>query len=201
MPAPQVILPGALRWRCRALGIRPTPHVLLVWAGSQQMDWLMRDPSARVEDGALPAYQLYRRMRISTSRYGLGQRAGSNRTPLGLHAVAVKAGAGWPVGTVFEGRRPVGWTWAGAWPGPIAHRILWLRGLEPGFNQGADVDSFHRYIYVHGLGDEPTLGRPASRGCIHLSSSDLMPLFDRIPEGTLVWIDAGRPPRLFAASR
>ncbi len=125
---------------------------------------------------------------ISTSRFGTGQAAHSNRTPLGLHRIAVKIGAGQPVGTVFESRRPVGLTWQGRANAAIAHRILWLEGLEPGFNRGGGVDSFRRYIYIHGLGDEPSLGRPASRGCIHMAAADLMPLFDRVPVGTLVWI-------------
>jgi hypothetical protein len=129
-----------------------------------------------------------RLFRISTSRFGIGQLAGSNRTPLGLHRVGVKIGAGQPLGTVFECRRPVGLTWQGQPRAAIAHRILRLEGLEPGFNQGGDVDSFRRYIYIHGLGDEPSLGRPASRGCIHMAAADLMPLFDRVPVGTLVWI-------------
>jgi lipoprotein-anchoring transpeptidase ErfK/SrfK len=65
-----------------------------------------------------------------------------------------------------------------------------LEGLEPGRNRGGSVDSHGRYIYIHGTGDEPTLGRPASCGCVHLASADLMPLFDLIPSGTLVWIEA-----------
>ncbi|HEY6169599.1 MAG TPA: L,D-transpeptidase [Verrucomicrobiae bacterium] len=124
----------------------------------------------------------------STSRFGTGQLADSNRTPLGLHRVARKVGAGWPVGTVFESRAAIGLTWAG-WPdAAIAHRILWLEGLEPGFNRGGSVDTFARYIYIHGVGDELTLGQPASRGCIHLAASDLLPLYERVSEGTLVWI-------------
>jgi lipoprotein-anchoring transpeptidase ErfK/SrfK len=71
----------------------------------------------------------------------------------------------------------------------IVHRIFWLEGLEPGFNRGGAVDSFQRYIYIHGFADETTLGRPASHGCIHLSAADLIPLYDWLPEGTLVWID------------
>ncbi len=110
------------------------------------------------------------------------------RTPLGLHRVARKIGAGQPVGTVFAGRQVVGLTRKGRPDAPICHRILWLEGLEPGWNRGGTRDSFERYIYIHGLGDEPTLGRPASRGCIHVAASDLIPLFDRTPVGTLVWI-------------
>ncbi len=142
-------------------------------------------------EASVPAsrpFLLRRIFRISTSRYGTGQAAHSNRTPLGLHRIAVKIGAGQPVGTVFEGRRPVGLTWQGRAKAAIAHRILWLEGLEEGFNRGDGVDSFRRYIYIHGLGDEPSLGRPASRGCMHMAAADLMPLFDRLPVGTLVWI-------------
>jgi lipoprotein-anchoring transpeptidase ErfK/SrfK len=73
----------------------------------------------------------------------------------------------------------------------IAHRILWLEGLEPGHNRGGHVDSHRRYIYIHGIGEEPTLGRPASCGCIHLAAADLLPLFDLLTTGTLVWIGAG----------
>ena len=64
----------------------------------------------------------------------------------------------------------------------------WLEGLEPGFNRGGNVDSHSRYIYIHGTGDEPSLGRPVSYGCIHLAANDLIPLFDKLPGGTLVWI-------------
>lgn len=113
---------------------------------------------------------------------------GSNRTPLGLHRVAEKIGRGQPVGTVFRGRKPVGLTWQGMPQATIAHRILWLEGLEPGHNRGGQVDSHARYIYIHGLGDELTLGRPQSCGCIHLAAADLLPLFEKIPSGTLVWI-------------
>jgi len=60
--------------------------------------------------------------------------------------------------------------------------------LEPGHNRGGSVDTRRRYIYLHGFGDETTLGRPQSHGCIHLAAADLMPLFDLLPTGTLVWI-------------
>ena len=114
----------------------------------------------------------------------------SRRTPLGLHRVARKVGAGWPVGTAFVSRQPVGFTWQGRPEAAIVHRILWLEGLEPGHNRGGAVDTFRRYIYIHGFGDETTLGRPQSCGCIHVAGSDLLPLFDLLPEGTLVWITA-----------
>src|SRR6185503_6136084 len=123
---------------------------------------------------------------VSTSRFGTGQIAGSNCTPLGLHRIAEKIGGGWPGGAVFRSRQMVGYTWKGMAHAAIAHRILWLEGLEPGFNRGGKVDTFERYIYLHGTGDETTLGRPASRGCIHWRAADLIPLFDELPIGTLV---------------
>jgi hypothetical protein len=134
-------------------------------------------------------YHLYHRFRISSSRFGIGQQMNSNRTPLGLHRVSEKIGAGQPIGTVFRDRQAVGLTWAGQEGAAITHRILWLEGLQPGFNRGGSVDTKARFIYIHGTGDEMTLGRPASRGCIHLSARDLMWLFDRVRAGTLVWIE------------
>ena len=124
---------------------------------------------------------------ISTSRFGTGQKADSNQTPLGLHRIAEKIGGFAPVGTVFRGRKPVG-TLDEEPDAPIAHRILWLVGVERGFNLGGEVDSHSRYIYIHGLGDESTLGRPASIGCVHMAADDLIPLFDLVPAQTLVWI-------------
>lgn len=129
-----------------------------------------------------------RRHLISTSRFGIGSQRDSHHTPLGLHRIARKVGAGWPQGAVWRSRRFVGWTWQGHPRAAIAHRILWLEGLEPGLNRGGSVDTFARYIYLHGLGYEPSLGRPASHGCIHLAAKDILPLHDQLPLGTLIWI-------------
>jgi hypothetical protein len=134
-------------------------------------------------------YSLLKRCRCSTSKFGIGQEENTNRTPLGLHRVTEKIGGGWPVGAVFRGRRMVGYTWQGLPGAPITNRILWLDGLEPGFNRGGQVDSHARYIYIHGTGDEPSLGRPVSHGCVQLGGADLLPLYDWLPVGTLVWIE------------
>jgi hypothetical protein len=125
----------------------------------------------------------------STSRFGTGQTEGSNCTPLGLHRIAEKIGAGAPTGTVFKARQAIGHVsqpeFADA---KITTRILWLEGLEPGFNRGRNVDSHTRYIYIHGTADQASIGKPSSCGCIHLADADLIPLFDLLPVGTLVWI-------------
>jgi L,D-transpeptidase YbiS len=115
--------------------------------------------------------------------------AGSNCTPLGLHRISDKIGGGQPLGTVFRGRVAIGRTWEGMPSATIVHRILWLDGLEPGVNRGGRLDTHSRYIYIHGFADETTLGRPMSHGCIHLAARDLIPLYDRLPAGTLAWID------------
>ena len=140
------------------------------------------------EAGGRRGYSLRKSFRCSTSKFGIGERAGSNRTPRGLHRIAEKIGGGWPPGTAFKGRNPAGYTWRGNPAARITSRILWLEGLEPGFNRAGRVDSHSRFIYIHGTGNEPALGRPDSHGCVHLAARDLIPLYDKIPSGSLVWM-------------
>jgi hypothetical protein len=185
---------------CKRYGIVPTRFVLVVSVANQTVSLFERTVAAvydRRSKGEFPPnlpavtdrrYRYVKKFRCSTSRFGISQAAGSNGTPLGLHRVVEKIGGGWPVGTVFKGRQPVGYTWQGMPDAKITTRILWLEGLEPGFNRGGNVDSHARYIYIHGTGDETTIGRPMSCGCIHLAADDLIPLFDQLPGGTLVWI-------------
>jgi len=176
-------LPLAFRQTCRRLGILPTRFVLLVNVRNQRMQLVQPLPNF-----ITPDCLVRKTFRVSTSRFGVGQKKNSNCTPLGLHRVAKKVGGGWPTGAVFKSREMIGYTWRGLSEAAITHRILWLEGLEPGVNHGGSVDTFARYIYIHGTGDEPSLGRPASRGCIHVSAAELLPLYDLLPCGTLVWI-------------
>lgn len=122
----------------------------------------------------------------STSRFGIGFKEGSNKTPVGSFAVREIHGAGASSGTIFKSRQPVGqWT-----PGMstaddlVLTRILWLHGLEP-----RNVNTFQRYIYIHGTNDESTIGRPASHGCVRMRNADVIELFDQVTIGTPVWID------------
>jgi hypothetical protein len=189
--SPRLWLPIQFFITVSRLGIPFTEDVLWVSVRSQL---LMHCVPLRFKNVAhrtrrYPDYvPLEKWCRISTSCVGISQLAGSNGTPLGLHRIAEKIGGGWPVGTVFKSREPIGYTWQGMPDAKITTRILWLEGLEPGFNRGGNVDSHARYIYIHGTGDETTIGRPASSGCIHLAADDLVPLFDKLPTGTLVWI-------------
>ena len=183
-------IPGALKRAVLRTGVRSTRFLLAVSVARQRMALLERlglpCPGAR-----FPDYVRRRQFVVSTSRFGVGQVMDSYQTPLGLHRIARKIGGGDPVGTIFKGRQPMGYVWQGHPEATIVHRILWLEGLEPGLNRGGQVDTFQRHVYIHGYGDELTLGRPQSRGCIHLAAADLMPLYDRLPVGTLVWIDNG----------
>jgi hypothetical protein len=172
--------PEAVR-ACARHGAPPTRYFLAVDISRQTTSLF----AATLPDRR---HKLVKTFRCSTSKFGIGEIANSYMTPRGLHRIAKKIGGGWPVGTVFTGRQVAGFTWQGRPTATITTRIFWLEGLEPGFNRGDTVDSFARYIYIHGTGNETTLGRPDSHGCIHLAAADLIPLYDLLPEGTLVWI-------------
>jgi len=130
--------------------------------------------------------------RVSTAGNGPGERYGSQRTPRGLHLVRAKIGAGCAPNTVFVRRRPTGELWtaqlAADHPGRdwMLTRILWLSGREGGFNRGGNVDSLRRKIYIHGTGDDASLGAPSSHGCIRMSNADVIELFEAVPAGTEV---------------
>lgn len=121
---------------------------------------------------------------VSTSRFGLGSKEGSHKTPTGRFRIAEKIGSGMPLGTVFKGRRPVK-------PAKkhleeddlIMARILWLDGLER-----RNANTRRRYIYIHGTNHEEDLGAAASVGCIRMKKVDVAELFDLVKEGTLVEI-------------
>jgi lipoprotein-anchoring transpeptidase ErfK/SrfK len=129
---------------------------------------------------------------VSTSKFGLGDRPGSNATPLGTMEVAKKIGANQPSGMKFKSRRPTGEIVQPNAPGrdPIVSRILWLKGLEP-----QNRLAFSRCIYIHGTAEEWRVGSPASYGCIRMRSSDVIRLFDTLGIGARVEISASPFPR------
>lgn len=138
--------------------------------------------------------QLLRSYPVSTSRYGIGSEAGSNKTPLGVHRVRRKIGAEAPLGTIFKARENTGRI-AEIVREPritqddyVTTRILWLDGLEEGRNRGEGVDSFSRYIYIHGTHEEGLIGQPASHGCVRMYNRDVIELFDAMPDDALVVI-------------
>lgn len=129
---------------------------------------------------------------VSTAANGAGEREGSGCTPRGAHYIRACIGAGAPLNAVFVGRRPSGEIYsprlAARYPGRdwILTRILWLCGLEPGFNRLGDRDTQRRYIYIHGTPDTEPLGVPRSHGCIRMHNQDLLELFESVQPGTRV---------------
>ena len=129
---------------------------------------------------------------VSTSRYGPGERLGSEGTPRGRHIVRACIGRDQPPGAVFAARRPTGETYSDelARKNPerdwILTRILWLSGTEPGRNRLGNVDSMRRFIYIHGTPDSEPMGVPRSIGCIRMRNGAVIKLFDLIEPGTSV---------------
>lgn len=164
----------------RRFGTSPR-GVLLVDVSEQRLSLL--------RDGAL-----VRSWPVSTSRFGVGSQENSHRTPLGAHRVAEKFGAGAPPGTLFRARSNTGRQVEiltddrAADDDYVTTRILWLEGLEPGVNRGRGIDSYRRYIYIHGTVEEGRIGRPASHGCVRMRNADVIDVFDEVDVGTLVLI-------------
>tara|TARA_B100001250_G_scaffold50124_1_gene39191 strand:+ start:2476 stop:3126 length:651 start_codon:yes stop_codon:yes gene_type:complete len=137
---------------------------------------------------------VYREYIISSSKYGIGSKENSYKTPLGKHKISEKIGNSLPYGAVLKGRK---------WTGSIANiitdsidteldivtsRILWLEGLEAGLNRGPGIGSKERFIYIHGTAEEGLIGKPASNGCIRMYNTDVIELFDKVSLDTNVWI-------------
>ena len=128
---------------------------------------------------------------ISTSRRPPSNIKDSLGTPRGLHAIAERIGAGQPPGMVFASRVPTGkhfLEYPASESNLITTRILWLKGLEPGVNQGGTVDTYSRYIYIHGTQREAEVGKPLSSGCVLMTNADMLDLFERVRVGDHVWI-------------
>ncbi len=169
-----------LREKCRTLSIDPTPVSLIVSIARQALYLHDHD----ILSASFP---------VSTSANPPSCRANSFGTPWGLHRVIEKFGHNVPIGTVFKGRKSIGKTWLELPPEDnranlITSRILRLEGLEPGLNRGPGIDSFARYIYVHGTNHEDRIGAPASGGCIQLRDTHMIELFERTPSGSILLI-------------
>ena len=136
--------------------------------------------------------KLIRSYPVSSSAYGEGQVENSLKTPLGMHKIKSKIGTNVDKYHFFVSRQLI------AQKAKIFHesidseddfittRIMWLDGLVEGFNKGTNVDSFNRYIYIHGTHEEGLIGKKASHGCIRMLNHDVLELYDLIPEETTV---------------
>ncbi len=166
---------------CTRLGIKPADRVLIVRIGTQTLQFYRNT-------------RLERSYVISTSLKPPSNLKDSLGTPRGLHAIAERIGSGQPPGMVFKARVPTGRHFSefaaeeSDLGNLITTRILWLRGLEAGVNAGGAVDSYERYIYLHGTNHEERIGRPQSSGCILLRGLDLIEIYEEVRVGDQVWI-------------
>ncbi len=132
-------------------------------------------------DGKTPLLQYP----VSTSKFGLGSTEGSHRTPIGNFRICEKYGAIASTYTIFKGRKSVGqWTPEQETEEDLVlSRILRLESTEQ-----TNQNTYQRYIYFHGTNQESLLGKPASHGCIRLSNTNIIELFEYVPVGTPVLI-------------
>ncbi len=162
------------------LGIKPGERVLVVRIGTATLQFFRK--------GAL-----VKSYAVSTSKRPPSNLKNSLGTPRGLHEIAERIGGGQPPGMVFKSRVPTGRHFSEI-PGHeneanlITSRILWLRGLEPGVNQGGDVDTYERYVYLHGTNHESRIGEGLSAGCVLLRNLDIVELYEEVRAGDLVLI-------------
>jgi len=132
---------------------------------------------------------------ISSGKNGPGEQQNSGCTPRGWHYISDIIGRDQPMNSVFVARVFTGEIYshslAQQYPDRdwILSRIIRLKGMEAGRNQGTGVDSFMRYIYIHGTPDSEHLGVPKSHGCIRMHNLDVMKLADWIKVGVKVFID------------
>ncbi len=167
---------------CARLGIKPGERRLVVRIGPATLQFFRKG-------GLVKSYG------ISTSKRPPSNLKDSLGTPRGLHEIAERIGAGQPPGMVFKARVPTGRHFSefptsddGLNDNLITTRILWLRGLEPGVNRGGNVDTYERYVYLHGTNHGEQIGQPLSSGCVLLRDLDIIELYEEVRVGDLVWI-------------
>lgn len=174
------------RERAASLGRKPAERVIVVSIARQLL--------AFHRDGRLEKSYV-----ISTSLRPPSNVKDSLGTPRGLHEIAERIGAGAPPGIVFKARVNTGRHFreldaAEQQQNLITTRILWLRGLEAGVNAGTNaagqsVDTYARYVYIHGTNCEERIGSPASSGCVQMRNLDIIEFYDEVRAGDLVWIE------------
>ncbi|KAB0630250.1 L,D-transpeptidase [Acinetobacter gandensis] len=152
------------------------------------------DVLINLKDQTLSLPKLNKFYVVSTGKNGIGEQENSGKTPRGWHRIAEKFGANEPKNAVFKARQWTGEVYdaelAAEYPERdwILSRILWLSGLEAGFNQGEGCDTYQRYIYIHGTPDTEPMGIPMSHGCIRMRNDDVVELFNLVPIDAKVYI-------------
>ncbi|HKB91567.1 MAG TPA: L,D-transpeptidase [Opitutaceae bacterium] len=166
--------------KCAALGIKSTNRLLVIRISTQTMQFYVNE-------------ELIKAYTVSTSKRSPSNIKGSLGTPRGLHEVAERIGGGQPIGMVFKARVPIGQHFREMPDSEendnlITSRILWLRGLEPRLNAGDDVDTYQRYVYIHGTNREDMIGEPWSAGCVLMRNLEIIELYEQVRVGDQVFI-------------
>jgi len=131
---------------------------------------------------------------ISTSSKGSGNKIASFQTPLGMHSVHEKIGSGAAIGTLFVNKKntykivTIDTLENHTKNDEITTRLISLIGTEININKGGDVDTYKRGIYIHGTSNEKSIGKPSSHGCIRMKNIDIIELFKKVHENTLVFL-------------
>ena len=174
--------------------VKLTKHLLYIHIGTQKLYHLVCSKGEKVKLASVYP--------VSTSAKPPSCVENSLGTPLGLHRIAQKIGDTAQLNTVFQSRVDLhvhffDYLKEDASRDCVTTRILWLEGSQKGVNKGQlpdgrSCDSHDRYIYIHGTHDELAVeqGIPRSHGCIRMKNVDILKLYNIVPEGTIVWIEA-----------
>ncbi len=123
---------------------------------------------------------------VSSGANGIGNAAGSGKTPLGTHRICDMRGAKATRGSIFRWGNNTGkiatihHQAANEKNDYLTTRVLILEGMQAGLNKGKGIDSFIRGIMIHGTPDEWLIGQPVSHGCIRMLNNDIIELFEQV---------------------
>lgn len=159
-------------------------HEILINSNKQQLSLLEND-------------NLLKEYPISTALNGLGELENTFKTPRGLHKVVEIINPGHEFGIkVFKARQVIGTYGLDIKENTkelITGAILRLKGLNKNLNVGKDannrvIDTYLRYIYIHGTNFEDMVGQQSSIGCIRMRNQDVIELANLINTDALVFI-------------
>ena len=111
-----------------------------------------------------------------------------------MHSVHEKIGSGAAIGTLFVNKKntykivTIDTLENHTKNDEITTRLISLIGTEININKGGDVDTYKRGIYIHGTSNEKSIGKPSSHGCIRMKNIDIIELFKKVHENTLVFL-------------
>ncbi|MEC8881983.1 MAG: L,D-transpeptidase [Pseudomonadota bacterium] len=128
---------------------------------------------------------------VSTAALGTGEMLDSQKTPRGWFKIRQLYGDGATLNTIFKGRAVSGYLSSdNTDEDPVLARIVRLGGL-----QFRNVNTFSRYIYIHGARrSEMDRRKPLSSGCVRMYCDDVALLYDLLYRGGLVYVvDSSNP--------